>query len=377
MFRSPDARRHRSARFLIAAVVAVSITGCGVGDSDEGADAGSLRSMLGQIADTPENRSFVVWVDIATARELAGEPVPDAGSDAESDLELFVGGRDRVVQPRPPAFMGSRFADVEDWRTEVGFAVTDVDQSIDAGVPPEMSAVVRGRIDGNDVEAAISSDPTWKDDRETAEHDGVSYSRWLDDGETDLERASPARPLGNSLRLQAADGQVRWARTDEAMEATIDAGAGDTDTLADVTGFEAIAASFEGQDVYQASLSADPGPFSIGRAPRLSPEQRERLATDALEPWTTVGVGDAVDGDRSLGVLVLTHDDDEKAETNVERLRSLLDSGRSTNGEPYADVYEVRSAERDGSTVVVVVEQEQPHRLMSEVIEQRGLVLHE
>jgi hypothetical protein len=117
--------------------------------------------------------------------------------------------------------------------------------------------------------------------------------------------------------------------------------------------------------------------FSAERMPRATPEVKERAASDALEPWTAVAAGDAVDGDAALGVLVLTHDDDEAAKTNVERLRELLESGRSPeNDTPYADVYEVRSLDRDGSTVILTVEQERPRQLFDEVVVRRSLVIH-
>jgi hypothetical protein len=188
---------------------------------------------------------------------------------------------------------------------------------------------------------------------------------------------SPVRSIGNSLRVQAEDGQIRWTRTDETMHDSIDAGAGDSDTLADVDELAAVASALEDRDVYQAYLTADPGPFSVERIPRASPEVKEKAAGDALEPWTAVGGGDAADGDTALGVLVLAHKDDETAATNAERLRKILESGRSLQtNRPYADEYEVRSLDQKGSTVVLIVEQERPQRLLNETIIQRSLVTH-
>jgi hypothetical protein len=362
----------------VAALALVSAA-CGVSDPTTGSGSGSLTSMLGEVPDTPANRSFVAWVDVAAARELAGLPRPVAGKEPDADeaLEVFIPGKSGSVQALTPIFIDNRAAELDAWRTEVGFTVDDIDQNIDAGVQPEMTSVARGRFQADQVEEAVSSDPSWKDELETADHDGVEYWRWLDDGEMSPQHVTPTRPLGNSLRLQAGGGQIRWTRTDATMEDAIDAGAGNTDTLADVDELARIATALEDHDAYQAYLSADPGPFSVDRVPRASPEVKEELAADALEPWTAIGAGDAVDGDVAVGVLVLTHDDEEAAATNAERLRKIIESGRSPQSNaPFADVYEVRSLDQEGSTVILTVEQERPQRLLVETIVQRSLALH-
>jgi hypothetical protein len=370
--RAPRARTRLIVAAAAVAALALAVSACGV-SGDDSTPAGSLADMLGEVPDTPGNRSSVVWVDVAAAREHAGLP-----ADGKEALKVF--GADAgssAVQAMPPLFMDNRAAQLDEWRTEVGFTANDIDQSIDVGAPPATSAVVRGRIEVDEVEQAVSSDPLWKDDRETAEHHGVEYWRWLDDDEVSVERVSATRSLGNSLRLQAEDGQVRWARTDEAMHGSIDAGAGDTDSLADVDELVRLAAALDDHDAYQAFLSADPGPFSVDRMPRATPEVKERAGKGALEPWTAVAAGDAVDGDTAIGVLVLTHADDDAAKTNVERLRELLESGRSPERETaYSDDFEVRSIDQDGSTVVLTVEQERPRLLFDEVVVLRSLVRH-
>jgi hypothetical protein len=367
----------RGARVLAPAVVVLTLAAaCGVSDPTTG--SGSLTAMLGEVPDTQANRSFVAWVDLAAAREQAGLPRPAAGtgSDDEESLQVFTGGESSPVRALAPIFMDGRGAELDAWSAEVGFTVNDIDQSVDAGVPPEMTAVARGRITVDRVEQAVSSDPSWKDDLETTDHEGVRYWRWLEDGELSPPRVTPTRPLGNSLRLQADEGQIRWSRTDGAMHDSIDAGAGDTDTLADVDELARVATFLEEHDAYQAYLSADPGPFSVSRVPRATPEVKEQLGAGALEPWTAIGVGDAVDGDVAIGVLVLTHDDEKAAATNVKRLRKIIRSGRSLrNATPYADVYDVRSLDRRGSTVVLTVEQE-PRRLLEETMIQRSFALH-
>jgi hypothetical protein len=370
-------RARRIAPVAAVAALALVVAACGV--SDETTESGSLTSMLGEVPDTPENRSFVAWVDVAAARERAGLPRPAAGKESgdKAALEVFTGGKSSKVRALTPIFMENRAAEFDAWRTEVGFTVNDIDQNIDAGVPPEMISVARGRVEVDEVEEAVSSDPSWKDDLETIDHLGDRYWRWLDDGEITPERVTSTRPLGNSLRLQAEKGQIRWTRTDATMEDALDAGADRSDTLADVDELAGIATVLEENDAYQAYLTADPGPFSVERMPRASPEVKERAEADALEPWTAVGVGDAVDGDVAVAVLVLTHDDEEAATTNVERLRKIIESGRSPqNDMPYAEVYDVRSLDQDGSTLILTVEQEQPTRLLNETILQRSMVLH-
>ena len=356
-----------------AGLLALVVSACGV-SGDGGSPSGSLTGMLGEVPDTPANRSLLAWVDVAAARELAGIASP--ATDDEEALTVF-SGKSGPVQALLPVFMNSQAAELDAWRTEVGFTVNDIDQSIDAGVAPEMTAVARGRIAPEEVKEAVESDPSWKDELDTGDHDGVEYWRWLDDDEMDVARVTPTRSLGNSLRLQAEDGQVRWTRTDETMHDSIDAGAGDTDTLADVDELAVVAEALEDQDAYQAYLTADPGPFSVDRLPRTSPEAKEQAAAGALEPWTAAGAGDAVDGDTAVGVLVLTHEDAGTAATNEKRLRELLESGRSPREDrPYADAYEVRALERKGSTLILTVEQDRAQQLMIETVIERSLVLH-
>lgn len=360
---------------MVIALAAGSLTACGVGDG-ESSRSGSLPDMLAEVPDSAANRALVAWVDIEAARELAGIAAPDPGDDAAGYLKLFSGSGDGPVAVQPPAFMDNRLAEVDDWRTELGFDITDLDQVIEAGQPPEMHAVARGRMRAGTIEKAVRSDPAWKDELETVEYGGDEYWSWLDDGEVNLARRTSTRELGNSLRLWADDGQIRWARTDDVMEAGIDVARDDADSLADLDEFRAIADGLDGKDVYQAYLSTDPEPYASGRAQGTTPEEQEREAGDRLEPWTGFGVGDSVVDDVPVGVLVLAHGDSEAAGENERRLRERLESGRAFDGEPYADAYEIRSLERNGPTLVLTVEQDRPRRLVSEIVMQRGLLVH-
>ncbi len=60
----------------------------------------------------------------------------------------------------------------------MGFSLVDADQEILAGRPPDAVTVITGRIDPDQVEEAVTSDPEWQGDLERVDHDGDTYYRW-------------------------------------------------------------------------------------------------------------------------------------------------------------------------------------------------------
>jgi hypothetical protein len=353
-------------RRLLAGMVLLSLIGSGCGGDGDEASGGTWISLLERIPAGEETLAYVMLNDFAAARELAGVTVP--GADATDDqlkeylLALSTGpvsDPDTVPVTRSPAMaasidtFGQGLPILDEWRTQLGITVLDVDRSALAGYPPNELIVWEGDIDPDRVEAAVTSDPDWSGDLETIETAGGSYYLWGGDPiRVDTSRTSTVRPLGRGGCLHASDGVALRTISDGTMEAAL-AVSEDAPTLADFEPLRLIADALDEQNTYGAYLTIDPGQYIPD--PSVMIEGAEEQTT--LLPYLALGTGPGVDeAGEAYMVLVLVHEDADTAAANVALLGEIVATGVSVSGTPWSELLTVRSIETDGPLLVAVLE---------------------
>lgn len=363
--------------------LAAPLTCAGEDDDLGGAGAeGSVSQLLELVPDTAGTRSQVVYGSLARVRAATGidEPSGDPG-DYVGELIRASGNGWVVAEP-------FRSHALQITPEEVGFDLTAIDASIEAGTPPEQVAVFTGRLDAAEVDDALTSFEPFADDVEVGEHADVATYRFGAEGTIDVANRSGTRPLGESLRLGVDEGVVWWTRTDDALDGALDAAAGDEDSLADDDGFAATAGALDELKAYTAVFTADADAYdgtdvagSLGRD--LTPEQVEAIEEQlgdaggaGLVRWDVAALGETlVDGQPGLAI-VLGHEDEASATDNVERLETVLREGQSRmTRRPWSDLCDDPDVRRDGTTVIATCDTETGGRAVQILFARDSLLL--
>lgn len=350
-------RRSRRALALVILASVLAVPACSGGDDEAlGGGDGSLAGMLDQVPASGSMRDQVIYGNLARLREAAGIETPTGDSESYArDLMDAVTTGWTVAEPlRSNALTG-------DFTAEVGFDLTDVDVSIETGLPPDQLAIFTGRIDDDAVDRALTTFEPFADDLDQDEQDGVATYRFGEEGELNLEATSAARPLGESLRLGVADGTVLWTRSDAVLDRAIDAGHGDGRSLADLDGFRDAATALDQDAVHTAVMLGDPSGFGLADPTVIlgndaTPEQieaiEEEIAATALARWEVAAVAERLVDDRYEMVIVLWHADEDAATTSAERLDAQLREGKSLRtAEPWSTICSDPTVEREGQLV--------------------------
>jgi hypothetical protein len=182
----------------------------------------------------PRSAGFVTVSDYEQARRSLSieRPSPDGSAEAADEYAEAVASVG--VDPREALRPGTP-ASAAAWRQELGVDVTQLDQAISFGEPPNTVTVIRGRFDADQVDAALRADAVWSDLLRTETHLGVPYYLWgSGDVAPDLPRATELRPLGEGGALAIVDGRLIRARSVTDLRAVIDVLRGDAPGLTDV-----------------------------------------------------------------------------------------------------------------------------------------------
>lgn len=186
----------------------------------------------------------------------------------------------------------------------------------------------------------------------------------------DVENATPARPLGETLWLSLDGSRLTVSKSAEALET---ARAGD-ETLGDDPTLAALADALDAHDTHTALLTRARGTVVGGIEP--SSEMCETMAESALtEAPTGVAAGQASDGDDQLVVLALTHADTDAAEADADAVERIFNDGVSlASNQPWTDIVTLQDVEVvDDTTVVATLEatENTPPNLWHRMIENR------
>lgn len=193
-----------------------------------------LLRMLSFVPDTPENRQYLSYGDLAAWHQSWDVPRLDNLDDLEAlprDLRAYW----MIVMPSqtiPPQVMGLQYVRTDDMRNVYGFDVFNVDRYLSAGQPPDMISVVEYSFPDEQIADALVG--TGYESQSLA--DDVTLYSILDDYEIDVARETiPTRvgQLGDLNRIALLDGQMLIAKATPNIEAALSANQGAISSLAD------------------------------------------------------------------------------------------------------------------------------------------------
>lgn len=342
----------------VACLAAVAVTACASESDGSGGSAGG-RSLSSHLAALPaaegDDVVIVTYADLARAAEIGGIERPDdlGDGDAIVDYLMEIGGQrreegetQRVAALVPTAAQLQRSAtDQEAFADEVGWSILDVDVFAERDTPPRRVSLLNGDFDRDRLDEAL---------------DDNGDDGWVignPDGGMDIESASVARPLGETLWMDLDGDRLAVTWEDGDIGRVAEAAGGD-DTLAGDPGLAALAAALDDRDVYSAMLTSSEDGISAPFAERILGESATPESIEALEdlPQCTGMVAAATaiadDGD-PLIVLAIAHTDEDAAEGNVEAVTTALTEGdQITRRRPWSEFLTVESVEAEGTVVV-------------------------
>lgn len=316
----------------------VSGTGCGM--------EAALADLPGMV---DEAEPFQVSVaDLGAATELAGLRRP-AGASVEDTTRwlLPLMGVPGPDDPPPPVYvygaeslgMGN-LTQVDEFDAELGWSVVDVDRYVEFAAPPRRFAVMEGdfgaELDAAGLETGPGGIVTAGDGPELA---------------VDTEQITAARPLGAPLYMALRDGRLATSTTAAPLTPWLE---GTGRTLADDDALGDVAGALDAFGCVSAFVSRDD--FKPAARPQPIPPQlqAELDAEVRWEPFDTVGIGWAADGDRSVVAVVYAFADEEAAAASVEGLEAMWTDGTSfVTNTAFGEYVAVEGAAASGRVVTV------------------------
>jgi hypothetical protein len=306
-----------------------------------------LRGLLGALpaaARPTASPLFVVAGDLDLATELAGveRPDPEAPGDVDAmvDWAQSLSGIDRgpVSVSLPQAVGFERLRSNDEIAAELGWSILDVSAFIEVQNPPESLAVLEVGTTEDELTAAIG-----------APSEGVWALGPAEDGDIDMSAITPARPLGESLRLGLRDDLLAVSRFTPPVEAFL---AGGGETFADDPQIVEVASALEHAGVYSAMF--------VGATPESETAEPQASGVDpdgpVLAPFDLLGLGLSVMGSEPLATFVYHHADEAAASANADNAERVFRDGLSVRtAAPIADMLELRDVVVDGRNVVVTV----------------------
>ena len=275
-------------------------------------------------------------------------------------------------------------------RQYLDFDIWNVDQSVEAGAPPGLLEVVRGRFDPAATKLALAACTECEAPEEKA-HVGVKYYSWGEDQVVAVDNiyAPPAFDrLGRGGRIAVLEEYVFRTVETADMEALIDAYRGNRDSLADVKDYRLLAEGLSELAAFSAFLT-DKSQSLDETLTDLLGESYTQVQLDALmaslgqepllRPYQVFATGTGKDKDGRYMALVLVHDDAETTSQNVGQLKSRIQMAKSlVTGEPWTQLVDNMEVRSDGRVLLAKLRGERIARAwLRWVFSRDSLILHE
>jgi hypothetical protein len=331
-------------------------------------DAGAMVQAL-SLAPAGDDTTIAIVADYAAAGEALDLDRPEPGADDDELADWFISlttGRDAVAGGLQASGQFSRnVLEDEAWRNEVGWAPIDVDLSVDVQFEDAQGYYgYVGDFDPDGIDEAVNDeDNVWADEIHVEEQNGVEYYTWGDDpAETDPDRLTTVRPIGQGSNMAVLDGALLWAVETNAIEDGIDAATGEADSMADDDELGTLAEAMDDAGAVGALFSADGHAFDDPLGPGASDEQvaefeEELEDVPTLDPYEAFATGVRIEDGEPKMVIALLHDDEEVAEDNADNLETVIDEGQSlvTNA-AWRDRVRLEDIEVDGPMLVATLD---------------------
>jgi hypothetical protein len=327
--------------FVLIIVVGAALGACTSGDGD---GTGVYEGLLQLVPDSEGTRSEVMMFDIERLRTDRGVAPPADPTDAQQVADYLIALADR--DGTPINFLGSMMG--IDWQVggrsqlaAFGFGFDVVDQTVEAGVPPERYFAVRGPVDVERTARLLEAcDGCSADDvRLYREH---TVYRWGRDWQQALNRRFDPPffdGLGRGGRVAIGDGYALRTNWTQGIHQMIDAVRG-VGPLAGREDFRLAARALDQLGTYNAYLTdltqgiGTEVPETLGVAEAWSPDP----GAPVLEPYAALALGQAIDDEGVYLGVVLVHETEEDATANVALLeRRMRETESALTGRPWTE----------------------------------------
>ena len=282
-----------------------------------------------------EDGGLIAAGDLEAATAAAGLDRPaDAGADGANEwlLGLTRQPDTGVFVPVPGDFLNSFGQPGGD---ELGWDLSDVHTFAHHEGPPSRTVLVTGEFDADTLAADL--------------HDageGVYSAGSGQDFEVDLAGRTALRPTGAALRLAQDGNRIMVSAQEQVVRDWVQGEQGST--LADHEAVMDLAAALDDRGVYSAALSVQAAPLQ-----GLTPEHMAVLEQWAVqEPFTTVGVGWAMDSEEPVVRAAYHFGTAEAAERGADQVQRLWQEGTSADGRPLTDRFALQQVDTDGAVVI-------------------------
>ena len=344
--RRPVRSRSRATSCLLAAgalVGAVVLTACSEGDDGGGsADGGRIAGLLAPVPNTDVNERELVVIDWEAAAASSGVTVPDADAGDDAQLSYLVDLMRTTGALAPGAAGGTKANTVQG---RLGFVPSQVTATVDAGIAPDRLSMATVTVGADTVLDAASSGIEGAQRSSIGGLDAVS---WLDDNEIDPSLDTPFELQGQAGRVLALDDDLIAATSNDGTAGQVAGTAsGEASSILERPGIADAAEVLDRHEVFAAYLSTDP---TSGGRPRTQSEVD--AAPSLLGSYTAYGLGNAWDDGEIRLVVAIAHGDEEDAEENLGRLRTLVAEGSASSTRPWSEVLLDAEISREGTTVV-------------------------
>jgi hypothetical protein len=331
----------------LAATFVVAMLATSACSSDDGGSAPSpkgsdtfLMSLLEQIPASlrpPPGQLQMMAGDLDRATSLSGVSRPTSLSDTDGVqhwMYALAGGVPKeptpTVIPFPTQLYSRDVAEIGDIHDELGWTLLDVHRFTTLSVLPESLTVIAADVSAGDLTKA-TGDPV----------DGV-WRLGGEDGSVSVSDITPARPLGESLRMGLHDGVLGVSRVTPPVATFVQ---GEAATLADDGSLAAVARALDAQGVYAAWI-IDGQPYQGRDAP--PPSQ--------IGPFDVVGAGLSVVDGQAVATLAYHFPTDADAAANVAIVRGIIEQQSSPLGNKrYTEIFTLSDVRADGTLVIVTL----------------------
>jgi hypothetical protein len=328
--------------------------GATLGGGGGGGDLATVSSALAALPDDGKDHELIVWGDLSRADDIGGLERPhDPGDDKVGPYLLSltgaVSGGSESAEPLsllpPEAAHVERANELPAFVDDVGWNILQVDRFVERQAPPDSVTLLAGDFDAGALTHAMGkpSDDRW--------HAGSGKT-----GNVDIEKTTPARPLGETQWLTLAGGGHRLAITasPDSADAVGAAEKGDGKVVGDDPTMRALAGAVDDQKPYAAMVVPD-GFAGAATAGATSPAQAQALCGDAL-PEPTDGVATAIaDDDGPVIVIALSQASTSAAKANADALEKTVANGTSAvSNQRWSDLVTLDKVSTTGGGKVVV-----------------------
>ncbi len=267
----------RRPRILVTMLCAAAIgaSAATVSAPAAGAARDPWKALLARV---PASGSFghqVILNDYDAARAAA-----DLERDPDRVHDLFT--LEQATGIAPSELLRTRGPDPLD--RELGIKSSRVRGDVTAGDPPDDLTILEGSIDPDRVQQTVEDDKVWGDLLETKSHAGSELYMW-GPRKVQVKRITPLRRFGIGGNLAIDPPYATWSDSAKSVEQSIEAAAGDVDSLGDDADVMAVTAAVHDAGAYAAFLSTDvvaPGAETGGPTP--------------LAPYVAVATAPGLDG---------------------------------------------------------------------------------